>query len=148
MPKSSTLLKPVVDYLDTKQEILEKIGDLSGFEIANNEVMLAIYMRPDTYGGIIAMTERNRIEDRYQAKASLVLKIGDACRFVRTDPATGITYGIPIEVGDWVMVRTSDTWSFDYSPSRNSTDIKDCIPCRLVFDDMIRAKIAHPALIW
>jgi hypothetical protein len=149
MPKPSQVsqIKPV-DYLDTKQEILDKIGDLSGFEIAANEVLLAIYMRPDKYGGVIELTNQNRKEDRYQAKASLVLKIGHSCQFVRTDPTTGVKYGIPIAVGDWVMVRASDTWAFDYSPSSNSTDPKDCIPCRLVFDDMIRAKIAHPALIW
>jgi hypothetical protein len=149
MPKPSpvTLIKPN-DYLDTKQEILAKIGDLSGFEIAANEVLLAIYMRPSTYGGIIETTDRSRIEDRYQGKASLVLKIGRACQFERKDPANGITYGIPIAVGDWVMVRASDTWAFDYSPGRNSTNPQDCIPCRLVFDDMIRAKISHPALIW
>ena len=137
-----------IDYLDTKDEIFAKIGDLSWFEIANNEVLLAIYMRPDTYGGIIALTDRNRIEDRYQAKASLVLKIGSACRFVRKDPKTDITYGVPIAVGDWVLVRPSDTWSLDISPSMNSTDIKDCIPCRMAFDDMIRAKIPHPGAVW
>ena len=145
----SAKAKPAdTDYLDTRSEIFAKVGDLSWLTIAANEVLLAIYMRPDTYGGIIALTDKNRIEDRYQGKASLVLKIGAACRFVRTDPATGVTYGIPIEVGDWVMVRPSDTWSLDISPSMNSTDPKDCIPCRLAFDDMIRAKIAHPAAIW
>jgi hypothetical protein len=147
MPSAVTKIDPYA-YLDTKQGILDKIGDLSGFEIAANEVMLAIYMRPEGSAGGIILTPRNRIEDRYQAKASLVLKIGHACRFVRTDPDTGVTYGIPIEVGDWVMVKPSDTWSFDYSPSMNSTDIKDCVPCRLVFDDQIRAKIIHPALVW
>jgi hypothetical protein len=159
MPKSSaaTNIDPVA-YLDTKQEILDKIGDLSGFEIANNEVLVAIYMRPSTYGGIIETTDRSRIEDRYQGKASLVLKIGSACRFVRQEPirnpvtgeieGEGVAYGIPIAVGDWVVVRTSDTWAFDYSPGRNSTNPKDCIPCRLVFDDQIRAKISHPGLVW
>jgi hypothetical protein len=159
MPKSATarkpktapkltIVRPVVDYLDTKNEILAKVGDLSGFEIAANEVLLAIYLRPETYGGIIAMTDKNRQEDRFQGKASLVLKIGHSCRFVRTDKDTGVTYGIPIEVGDWVVVKPSDAWNMDYSPSMNSTDIKDCVPCRLVFDDQIRAKITHPALVW
>ena len=147
LPRGAGGLDPYA-YLDTKQEILERVGDLSGVEIANNEVLLAIYLRPEKTSGGIILTPRNRIEDRYQSKASLVLKIGAACRFVRTDPKTGVTFGVPIAVGDWVIVKPSDAWNTDYSPKMDATDINDLIACRLVFDDQIRMKIRHPAMFW
>jgi hypothetical protein len=146
-PSPVTNIDPYA-YLDTKQEILEKVGDLSGIEICNNEVLLAIYLRPEKTSGGIFLTPRNRIEDRYQSKASLVLKIGRACRFERTDPVTGVTFGLPIEVGDWVLVKTSDAWNTDYSPKMDATDINDLVPCRMIHEDHIRMKIRHPAMFW
>lgn len=145
----ATALKRAEPALDPlKQRIIDKIGDLSGFEIAQNEVLLGIYMRDEVSPGGIIMVASTLKEDRFQGKANLVLKIGSACRFVRTDPNTGVTYGIPIAVHDWVMLRPSDTWAFDYTPKPESQDLKDFVPCRLVFDDQIRAKIPHPGAVW
>src|SRR6266478_4853114 len=88
---------------DPKQELLDKIGDISRAEVAQNEVLLAMYMRPEMTAGGIIMPHQNLKEDRYQGKVGLVVKIGGACRFVRTDEKTGITYGIPIDLHDWVV---------------------------------------------
>src|ERR1700676_3414947 len=98
---------------DPKQGILDKLGDLSGAEIAQNEVLIATYMRPEMTAGGIVLPHQNLKEDQYQGKVGLVVKIGSACRFVRTDEKTGITYGIPIALHDWVVVRTSDTWPIE-----------------------------------
>ena len=48
------------DYLDTKAQILEKLGDLSRYEICNNEVLLAIYPAPRAHRGA-ALFCRTRI---------------------------------------------------------------------------------------
>jgi hypothetical protein len=144
----SAALKPRDNYFDTKQQIIDKVGDLSGYDIASNEVLVAIYLRPEKTAGGIILTANNLKEDLYQAKAHLVLKIGSACRFVRTDEKTGITYGVPIALHDWVVIKPSDAWALDVNTRPDVMDRKDFVPCRMVFDDQIRAKIAHPSMVW
>jgi len=133
---------------DPKQELLDKIGDISRAEVAQNEVLLAMYMRPEMTAGGIIMPHQNLKEDRYQGKVGLVVKIGGACRFVRTDEKTGITYGIPIDLHDWVVVRTSDTWSLEINSDPNVSDPRAFTLCRLVYDDQIKMKIPFPGMVW
>jgi hypothetical protein len=133
---------------DEKQQILDKLGDLSQVEIAQNEVLVAIYIRPEKSAGGILLTDRTRKEDNYQGKVGLVVKIGAACRFVRTDEKTGLVYGVPIELHDWVVTRPSDTWPLDVNAGEDTFDPKNFVNCRLVFDDQIRMKIPHPGMIW
>jgi co-chaperonin GroES (HSP10) len=135
-------------HLDTKEEIIKKIGDLSDFEIAQEEVLVAIYMRPEKTAGGIILTPKNLQEDRYQGKVGLVLKIGASCKFERTDAKTGRTFGIPIKLHDWVLMRPSDTWAFDLNSNPNLQELKDFVPCRLVYEDVIRARVPHPGVIY
>lgn len=145
----SALRKSDLSEIDPlKKKILDKVGDLSGFEVANNEVLVAIYLRDEMTPGGIVLPQQNLKEDLFQAKAHLVLKIGSACRFVRTDEKTGITYGVPIALHDWVVLKPSDAWALDINMRPNVLDRKDYVPCRMVFDDMIRARISHPGMIW
>jgi co-chaperonin GroES (HSP10) len=124
--------------IDEKKDILDRIGDLDGFEIANNELLLAIYMRPEKTAGGIILTPTNLKEDLYQAKAHLVLKIGPGCKFPNLD----------IKLGDWVVVKPSDAWSMDVIALPNVMDRKLFVPCRMAFDDQIRARLSHPAMVW
>ena len=93
----ATAIKPKPAEIDPKADILAKLGDLSHIEIANNEVLLAIYMRPEMSAGGIVLTANYRKEDEYQGKVGLVVKIGSACRFQRTDER-GVQYGIDIKL--------------------------------------------------
>lgn len=133
---------------EQKREILKKLGDVSGFEIAQNEVLLAIYQRPELTAGGIALVSQTLKEDIYQGKVGLVVKIGEHCQFDRADPYTNIQTGIPISLHDWVVVRPSDTWALDINMHSETLSKKDFVPCRLVKDKDIRAKIPHPAVIW
>jgi hypothetical protein len=141
-------LKKSDPILDEKEAILSKLGDLSAVQIAQNEVLVAIYIRPEKSAGGILLTDRTRKEDNYQGKVGLVVKIGSACRFVRTDPDTGVTYGVPIDLYDWVVTRPSDTWPMDVNGGEDTSDPKAFTNCRLVFDDQIRMKIPNPGMIW
>ena len=137
-----------VPTYNAKDEILKKLGDVSGFEIAQNELLLAIYVRPEfTPGGIIQVPQTLK-EDIYQGKVGLVVKIGEHCRFDRADPYTGIVAGVPISLHDWVIVRPSDTWALDLNMRPDILRRDDFVPCRLVKDNQIRAKIANPAMVW
>lgn len=131
-----------------KRDILAKIGDVSEFEIAQNEVLLAIYQRPELTAGGIALVSQTLKEDIYQGKVGLVVKIGEHCQFDRVDPYTNIKTGIPISLHDWVVVRPSDTWALDVNMKSDTLSKKDYVACRLVHDKDIRAKIPHPGVIW
>jgi len=131
-----------------KQSILNKVGNLDGYEIANNEVLCAIYLREEKTPGGIVLPHQNLKEDLYQAKAHLVLKIGSACRFVRTDVNTGVIYGVPIQLHDWIVLRPSDAWALDINMMPSILSREDFVPCRMIFDDQIRARIAHPGMVW
>ncbi len=146
-------LKPIRNEVEAesqrlRQAIIDKVGDLSGYEIANNELLVAIYQREEKTPGGIVLPHQNLKEDLYQAKAHLVLKIGSACQFVRQHPSKGITYGIEIHEHDWVVVRPSDAWALDINMRPSVLDMDDYVPCRMIWDDMIRAKIAHPGTVW
>jgi co-chaperonin GroES (HSP10) len=123
---------------DPKQEILDKLGDLTHFEIANNEVLLAIYRRDEKTPGGIILTHNSLKEDVYQGKVGLVVKIGPGCRFPN----------INIQIHDWVVTRPSDTWALDVNADPKALKREDFVPCRFVFDDQIRARVAHPSMVW
>jgi co-chaperonin GroES (HSP10) len=113
---------------DPKESIIAEIGDLSGFEIAHNEVLVAIYLRPEKTKGGIVLTASNLKEDLYQSKVGLVLAIGPGCVFKN----------VQIRRHDWVVVRPSDAYALDVN----------FVPCRLVYDDQIRGRVKSPGMIW
>jgi hypothetical protein len=133
---------------DLKRDILAKIGDVSEFEIAQNEILLAIYQRPEMTASGIVLAHQTLKEDIYQGKVGLVVKIGEHCQFDRADPYTNIVTGIPISLHDWVVVRPSDTWALDVNMKSDTLSRKDFVACRLVKDKDIRAKIPHPGSVW
>jgi hypothetical protein len=123
---------------DTKQEIIDKIGDLSGYDLASGEVLVAIYQRPEMSAGGIIMTANTLKEDIYQGKAHLVLKIAPGCDF----------FGLDVNLHDWVVIRPSDAWAIDVNADPKILDQKSFVPCRHVFSKHIRAKIPHPGMVW
>jgi hypothetical protein len=143
----TALKKPTVEFDSDKQEILSRLGDISEVEIAQNEVLIAVYFRPKKVGRFY-MPDENLKEDKYQGKTGLVVKIGSACRFQRTNPDTGVTYGLDIRLHDWVVTRTSDTWPFEINTNPESADPKDFVFCRLVYDDQIRMRVPRAGMVW
>lgn len=112
---------------DPRQIILEELGDISGFEIANNQVLIATYRRPEKTRGGIILTPTNLNEDLFQSKAGLVVAIGPGCQF-----------RIPVALHDWVVVRPSDAYALEVN----------FVHCRLAYDDRISAKIPTPGMVW
>lgn len=123
---------------DLRKPILDKIGDLSGYELAAGEVLLAIYQRPEMTAGGIVLPHQNLREDLYQGKSHLVLKIGPGCDF----------FGLKVNIGDWVTVRPSDGWALDINARPTILDRRDYVPCRHVLAKYIKAKIPHPMMVW
>ena len=119
---------------DPKQEIMKELGDLSEIEIFNNEVLVAIYIRPEKTKGGILLTATTRKEDTYQSKVGLVIKAGNSAfeedgKWFR---------GVSVQVGDWVLFRPSDGYEMQVGERR----------VRLFPDTAIRGKVLNPDLIW
>jgi co-chaperonin GroES (HSP10) len=129
---------------DPRLALQAQVGDVSGFEIAQNELLIAIYRRPEKTSGGIVLPKSNLDEDLYQSKTGLVIKMGSACRCVRRDERTGVSYGIDVKVGDWIIVRPSDTLAMDVK----GVGAREHTACRLVYDDRVRGRVPNPDVVW
>jgi len=127
------MMKHEEDPADT---LLKSIGDLSGVELFNNQVLVAIYMRPEKTSSGLYLPEKNRDEDRYQSKIGLLIKKGDQA-FV--DPEKEWFSGADFSIGrDWLLFRPSDGWSVTINK----------MPCRIFDDISIKGRVLHPDFIW
>jgi co-chaperonin GroES (HSP10) len=126
---------------DPRQSIINRLPDLTNFEVFTNRVLLAAYIRPEkTKGGIIINTS----EDQYQGKAFLVLKTGPLA-FENDDRYN--FGGQSVKVGDWVMLRNSDGLSMGIIEN-GATNNTQYVRCRIVQDVQIQAVIPHPDFVW
>jgi hypothetical protein len=119
---------------DPRTLLIEKIGKLDWFEIANNDVLVATYCRPKKTAGGIELLDTYRNEDIHQGKAALVMKIGPSCDFP--------TIKGGLHEHDWVLIRPSDGWAL------NLFHKDGAISCRLICDKFIRARISTPDGVW
>ena len=120
---------------DPKKEIQDKIGDLSKLDLFNNQVLVAVYIRPEKTKGGIILAGQTRDEDKYQGKVGLVVKMGPQA-FVSSKEYN--FDDVNIQEGDWVFFRPSDGWGIT---------INDVL-CRTLDDTNVRGKITHPDQVW
>ena len=118
-----------------KEDLMASLGDLNEVEVFNNNILVAIYIRPNkTKSGIILADETTE-QDKYQGKVGLVVKKGPSA----FDDETGRWFkDADVNVGDWVVFRPSDGWSVAVNGQ----------PCRLMDDVVVRGRVKHPDLIW
>lgn len=120
---------------DPAEDLRKKIGDLSDIEVTYSSVLLGIYFHPTVTAGGIHIAPITIDEDKHQGKVCLVLKKGPLA-FKDTDTVS--FNGFSVEVGDWVVIRTSDGWAINV----RNTD------CRMVSDTGIRMVIKNPDDVW
>lgn len=121
--------------VDPRQKILDDVGDLSSIKLFNNEVLVAVYMRPNKTmlgGKEFFMTDRTVDEDRYQSKVGLLLAAGPNA-FEPNDQGwfAGETF-TPNQ--DWLVFRPSDGWSITVHG----------VLCRVMKDGQIKARVQDP----
>ena len=121
--------------IDPKTELLQEVGDIKEVEIFNNQILCAIYIRPQKTKSGIILTEKYVDEDKYQGKVGLVLKMGPEA-FV--DDSGKWFKNMKIKVGDWVVFRPSDGWSVSINGKS----------CRILDDVAIRGRVRSPDIIW
>ena len=120
---------------DPKTELLNEVGNIKEVEIFNNQILCAIYIRPQKTASGIILTEKYVDEDKYQGKVGLVLKMGPEA-FV--DESGKWFKNMKIKVGDWVVFRPSDGWSVSINGKS----------CRILDDVAIRGRVKSPDIIW
>jgi len=120
---------------DPKADLIERLGDLSQVDLFHNQVLLAIYIRPEKTKSGIILTDKYRDEDKYQSKVGMVVKMGD---LAFDDPTDAWFKGVNVSMNDWVVYRPSDGWSINI----NGVD------CRVLDDVNARMRIPTPDMVW
>ena len=121
--------------IDPRTKLLNEIETLDGVEIYNNQVLLAVYMRPTKTKIGIILTDQYVGEDLYQSKVGLVLMKGPSA-FVEKEELW--FKDVNVNEGDWVMFRPSDGWQINING----------VSCRIMDDIHIRGKLAQPDTVW
>ena len=129
--------------VNPKDALLERVGDLSEVEIFGNDVLVAIYQRPNRTKSGLYLTDDTVGEDRWQSKVGLVLKVGPTA-YINEDDGTKFR---DVKEGDWVVLRPSDGYPVQFS-SQSAKTSRDVVPCRIVSDIHIRCRVSHPDLIY
>lgn len=121
---------------DPRQAILDKLGDvLDHFEVFKGMVLVATYTR-ETVGtsGRILAAAKTQLEDEYQGRVGLVLKVGPLAFKNTKDIDFG---GVSVEQGDWVF----------YTPANGiGTKIRG-VHCRLLDDVNIDGVVDDPDVL-
>ena len=121
--------------VDPADQLKKDLGDLSKVEVFNNQLLVAVYIRPQKTKTGIYLTDKTTDEDRFQSKIGLVVKKGPSA----FDDSTGEWFkGVSIDEGDWVIFRPSDGWSVTVNG----------VLCRMIDDMNIKGRVQHPDQIW
>lgn len=121
--------------VDPAETIRKEMGDISDIEIFHNQVLVAIYIRPEKTKSGLYLSSQTRDEDKYQGKVGLIIKKG-ADAFV--DESGKWFKGVKLDVGDWIYFRPSDGWAITVHGQL----------CRILDDTDIRGRIPRPDDIW
>lgn len=120
---------------DPKTKLLEEIGDLSNIEIFNNQILVAVYIRPNKTKSGLYLSDKTTDEDRYQGKVGLLVGMGPAA----FHDDSGQWFGdSQFQLNDWVVFRPSDGWSITVNG----------VLCRVLADTQVKARISSPDQIW
>lgn len=120
---------------DPKEKLLKSLKSLGEIDVFNNQVLVAVYIRPQKTKSGIYLSDKTTDEDRYQSKVGVIAKLGPTA----FDDPTGVWFkDANMKVGDWVFYRASDGWSITI----------DNILCRVMDDTAIRGRIPHPDTVW
>ena len=121
--------------IDPRKDLLKKIGNIDEIEIFNNQLLCAVYVRPEKTKGGIVLPDQHRSEDKIQGKVALVLKKGEMA-FV--DDGKSWFVGVEVDINDWVIFRPADGWSITVNG----------VLCRILDDVNVRGRVQHPDQVW
>jgi co-chaperonin GroES (HSP10) len=126
---------PMEHETDPAENLKKELGDLSTVEVFNNQILVAVYIRPQKTKSGIILTSQTTDEDRYQSKVGLVIKKGPQAFL---DSSGEWFDDVEINEGDWIVFRPSDGWSITVNN----------VLCRMIDDVNIKARIDQPDRVW
>jgi len=125
---------PMSHEKDPKEALLEQIGDISEIELFHNQVLLAVYLRPEKTKSGLILTADHLDEDRYQSKVGLLIKRGPLAFEQDGNWFTGMTF----QDHEWLIFRPSDGWSITVNG----------VLCRIFDDISIKGRAPHPDSVY
>lgn len=126
---------PMEHETDPAENLKKELGDLSTIEVFNNQILVAVYIRPQKTKSGIILTSQTTDEDRYQSKVGLVIKKGPQAFL---DSSGEWFDDVEINEGDWIVFRPSDGWSITVNN----------VLCRMIDDVNIKARVDQPDRVW
>lgn len=120
---------------DPAAKLKKEVGDVSNVEVFNNQLLVAVYVRPQKTKSGIYLTDKTTEEDRFQSKVGLVIKKGPSAF---NDTSGEWFNGVEINEGDWIVFRPSDGWSITVNN----------VLCRMIDDVNVKGRIDHPDRVW
>jgi len=121
--------------VEPKEKILSDIGDISGVEVFNRHVLLAVYQRPTKTKSGLYLADRTVEEDRYQSKVGLILKMGEHAFVPDEEHSWGDG---EFSLGDWVILPAAAAYSM----------LVNGVMCRLVPDHNIKMRVSDPDMVY
>jgi len=127
----------VMEYdKDPAEKLLEELGDLSGIQLMNTQVLIAVHLRPNRTKSGLYLTDEHIDEDRFQGKSGLLIAAGPQAFH---PDGKWFKEGIEFIVGKtWILFRPSDGWNVTIHGK----------PCRMLDDVSIRAVVNHPDMVF
>jgi len=125
---------PMSHEEDPKQKLLDQLGDISEIELFHNQVLLAVYLRPEKTKSGLILTADHLDEDKYQSKVGLLVKRGPLAFEQDGNWFTGMTF----QDHEWLIFRPSDGWSITVNG----------VLCRIFDDISIKGRAPHPDSVY
>ncbi len=119
---------------DPKEKLHAALGDISEIELFHNQVLLAVYIRPQRTKSGLYLTDAHTDEDRYQSKVGLLVAKGPQAFEQDGSWFTGLDF----KENDWLVFRPSDGWSITVNG----------VLCRIFDDINIKGRVPHPDAVW
>lgn len=119
---------------DPKKNLLDQLGDISQIELFHNQVLLAVYLRPEKTKSGLILTANHLDEDKYQSKVGLLIKRGPLAFEQDGNWFTGMTF----QDHEWLIFRPSDGWSITVNG----------VLCRIFDDISIKGRAPHPDSVY
>jgi co-chaperonin GroES (HSP10) len=113
------------------EELKNAVGDLSKLKVYHNNILCAVYKRPEKTASGLYLSDGIRKEDEYQGKVVLVLKKGPIA--FQDDDKTSFA-GQDVQEGEWVVLRSSDGWKLNING----------VLCHVIQDTQIKMTIPEP----
>lgn len=120
---------------DPRDKIMSELGDISGFKLLNNQVLCAVYIRPEKTKSGLYLSDKYRDEDRSQGKIGLLIAHGPSAFKDESGEWFG---GYEFNIKDWLVFRPSDGWPVTVNG----------VLCRIMSDTQVKGIVDNPDRVW